>query len=326
MLNRIIASCTLLASLFAVSLLPTQAIAQTYPNRVVRLIVTYPAGGSSDTMARLVAKKLGDIWGHTVIVENQPGAGGSLGVAYAARQPADGYSFLIGNLGPVSINPLLFKVQYDMGKQFLPVSLIATGPNILVVNAKSPYKTLKDVVNAARSKPDSINYGSSGTGSIAHLGAEMLKRQANIKMQHIPYKGGVHSIQDLLAGHNDLVISETLSVASHIRSGNLRPLAVTSVKRSPMTPDVPTFAESGFPGVVADNWWGAFMPAGTPKPIVDKFYTDLKTAMSSSEIKEKFKEMGVEAVTSTSAEFHALINAETAKYAKLIKEADIRGE
>ena len=303
------------------------ALAQTYPSRPVRLIVTYPPGGSSDLMARILGEKLGQLWGQPVVVENKPGAAGSIGMESAAHQPADGYSFVIGNLGPAAVNPLLSKVPYDVARDFIPVSLIATGPNVLVVNPeKTPFKTLGDLIAYARANPGKLNFGSGGPGSVAHLSGEMLKSMAQIDIVHVPYKGGILSINDLLAGHVQMVFSDALPVMQHIRAGKLRPLAITSPERSPLVPDVPTCVESGVPGLVAVNWWGVLLPTGTPKPTAEKFHADLVKVMQDPEVKEKFAQLGVEATSGTPGEFAAFMRAEVAKYAKLIKEADIHAE
>jgi tripartite-type tricarboxylate transporter receptor subunit TctC len=310
----------------AAALLGTAALGETYPSKPVRLIVTYPPAGSSDLMARILGQKLAELWGQPVIVENKPGAAGSIGMDYAAHQPPDGYSFVIGNLGPVAVNPLLSKVPYDVERDFVPVSLIATGPNVLVVNPKTPVKTLGELIAYARANPGKLNFGSGGPGSVAHLSGEMLKGLAHIDIVHVPYKGGILSVNDLIAGHVQMVFSDALPVMQHIRAGTLRALAITSPERSPLVPDVLTCVESGVPGLVAVNWWGVLLPAGTPKAIADKFYSDLVKVMHDPDVKEKFGQLGVEAVSGTAEQFAAYMRTETAKYAKLIKDANIHGE
>ena len=310
-----------------IAVLPSSAVlAETYPSKPVRLIVTYPPAGSSDLMGRILGQKLAELWGQPVIVENKPGAAGSIGMDYAAHQPPDGYSFVIGNLGPVAVNPLLSKVPYDVERDFVPVSLIATGPNVLVVNPKTPVRTLGELIAYARANPGKLNFGSGGPGSVAHLSGEMLKNLAHIDIVHVPYKGGILSVNDLIAGHVQMVFSDALPVMQHIRAGTLRALAITSPERSPLVPDVPTCVESGVPGLVAVNWWGVLLPAGTPKAIADKFYSDLVKVMHDPDVKEKFAQLGVEAVSGTAEQFAAYMRTETAKYAKLIKEANIHGE
>ena len=310
----------------AALLIGSEALAQTYPSKPLRLIVTYPPAGSSDLMGRILAQKLSGVWGQPVVVENKPGAAGSIGMDYAAHQPADGYSFLIGNLGPVTVNPLLSKVPYDVERDFIPVSMIATGPNVLVVNPNTPIRTLGELIAYARANPGKLNFGSGGPGSVAHLSGEMLKSMAHIDIVHVPYKGGILSVNDLIAGHVQMVFSDALPVMQHIRAGKLRAVAITSPERSSLVPDVPTCVESGVPGLVAVNWWGVLLPAGTPKAIADKFYADLVKVMRDPEVKEKFAQLGVEAITSTPEQFAAYMRSETAKYAKLIKEADIHAE
>jgi len=322
---RIFTPLVLVVGLVA-ALLSSAVLAETYPSKPVRLIVTYPPAGSSDLMGRILGQKLAELWGQPVIVENKPGAAGSIGMDYAAHQPPDGYSFVIGNLGPVAVNPLLSKVPYDVERDFVPVSMIATGPNVLVVNPKTPVKTLGELIAYARANPGKLNFGSGGPGSVAHLSGEMLKSLAHVDIVHVPYKGGILSVNDLIAGHVQMVFSDALPVMQHIRAGTLRALAITSPERSPLVPDVPTCVESGVPGLVAVNWWGVLLPAGTPKAIADKFYSDLLKVMHDPDVKEKFAQLGVEAVSSTAEQFAAYMRAESAKYAKLIKEANIHGE
>ena len=302
------------------------AAAQTYPSKPVRLITTYPPGGASDIMSRIIAQKLNELWGQPVIVENKSGANGSIGLEYAARQPADGSSFVIGNMGPVSINPLITKVPYDMARDFLPISMVGISPTVLVINSSSPAQNLQEFLALARAKPGTINFGTAGPGTLGHLGGEMMKRLAKIEMVHVPYKGGVLAIQDLLGGHVQMVFADPQPILQHIRAGKVRALAVTSAKRSSAVPEVPTFAEAGLPGFVAENWWGAFMPATTPKTIADKLHADLTRAMGSSDIKQKFEEMGVEALSGTPEALRDFVRAESEKWGKLVQEAGIRAE
>ena len=309
----------------AAALLGSAVLAQTYPSKPVRLIVTYPPAGSSDLMARILGQKLSELWGQPVLVENKAGAAGSIGMEYAAHQAPDGYSFVIGNLGPAVVNPILSKVPYDVERDFVPVSLIATGPNILVVNPNTPARTLGELIAYARANPGKLNFGSGGSGSVAHLSGEMFKSLAHIDIVHVPYKGGILSVNDLLAGHVQLVFSDALPVMQHIRAGKLRALAVTSPERSALAPEIPTCVESGLQ-LVAVNWWGVLLPAGTPRDVADKFRADLVKVMQDPEVKEKFALLGVDAVSGTPEQLGAYIKSETAKYAKLVKEAGIRAE
>jgi tripartite-type tricarboxylate transporter receptor subunit TctC len=303
-----------------------QALAQGFPNRPVRLVVTYPAGGSSDLMARIMGQKMSEVWGQPVIIESKPGAAGSIGMEYSARQPADGYTFVVGNLGPAGVNPLLTKLPYNMERDFIAVALTAVGPNILVVPAASPHKSLADLLAAARAKPNTVNFGTSGPGSMSHLAGEMIMRQAGVKMTGVPYKGGGQAVNDLLAGQIDMMVSDALPVSQHIRTGRLRALAITSAKRSAMNPDIPTFAEAGLDGLVANNWWGVFLPAGTPKPVVDNYVDVLSKIMVNADLKERFAGLGVEATMTSPAEFRQFLAAEQAKYAKLIADNNIKAD
>ncbi len=300
--------------------------AQTYPSKPVRLVVTYPPGGASDMMGRILGEKLGALWKQTVIVENKPGAGGSIGTDYAARQVADGHTFLLGNMGPSLINPLLSKVSYDMGRDFVPVSLIATGPVVLVVNGNSPLKTLADVVAAERANPGSLNFGSGGAGSLAHLVGEMLNSAANIRMRHVPYKGGIAAVNDVIANQLDMVAADPQAVVQHVKSGKLRALAVSSAQRFDALPDAPTFAESGMRELVALNSWGVYLPAATPKPTVEAFRAGLEQAMKDPDLVRRFNELGAQALSTSSEELRKFNAAEGVKYARIIKEKNIRAD
>lgn len=302
------------------------AQADGFPSKPVHLVVTYPPGGSSDLLARIMGDKLGALWKQAVIVENRPGAAGSIGMDYAARQPADGYSFVIGNLGPALVNPIIQKVPYSMEKDFIPVSLTATGPNILVVPHDSPYKTLAELVSAARAKPGAISFGTSGPGSMSHLSGELLIRQAGVKLVSVPYKGGILAVNDVVAGHLDMIISDALPVSQFIKANRVRALAITSDRRSRLFPEIPTFAEGGVQGLVADNWWGVYLPAGTPQAIVDAYQSALVKIMADPEVKEKFAGLGVEATATSQAEFRSFLAAEHAKYSKLVADNGIKGE
>jgi len=304
----------------------SNVLAQAFPNKPVRLIVTYPPGGSSDLMGRLMAKKLSELWGQPVIVENKGGAAGSIGMDFAARQAPDGYSFVLGNFGPALVNPLMSKVSYNMEKDFIPISLTASGPNVLVVPANSPYKSLQELLDAAKAKPNSLNFGTSGPGSMSHIATEMIMRQSGVQMTHVPYKGGGLALVDLMAGQIDFIVSDALPAAEHIKSGKLRPLAITSGSRTPLVPGVPTFSEGGLPGFVALTWWGVFLPAATPKDIQDKYYSSLVKVMGDPEIKERFAAMGVQAQATTPEEFKAYLAAENARYSKLIVENKIKAD
>ncbi len=309
---------------FGAALLAAGAVAQSYPTKPVKLIVTYPPGGSSDLMARVFGHKLGEVWGQTVIIESKPGAAGSIGMDFAAKQAPDGYSFVVGNLGPAAVNPLLSKVPYDIQRDFIAISLISTGPNILIVNPDVPAKSLRELTEHAKASAGKLNYGTSGPGSVSHLTGAMYLNITGIKATEVPYKGGGLAMPDVVAGHIHYIFSDSLPAMGFIKSGRVRALCVTGPERSPILPEVPPCAES-VPGLVAVNWWGVFMPAGTPKAITTKFHTDLVKVMQDGHVKAEFAKLGVEAVHNTPEQFVAFMKSESAKYAKLIKEAGIKG-
>jgi tripartite-type tricarboxylate transporter receptor subunit TctC len=299
------------------------ALAQTFPTKPVRLIVTYPPGGSSDLMSRVYGAKLAEFWGQQVVIESKPGAAGSIGMDYAARQPNDGYTFVVGNLGPVAVNPLLSNVQYNIQKDFIAVSMISTGPNVLVVRTDSEFKSLNDIIAYAKKNPGKLNYGTSGPGSVSHLSSEMLKNNQKIEAVEVAYKGGGLAITDLLGGQIQYIFSDSLPAMAHIRAGKLRPLCVTGDNRYELLPEPPLCRDAA-PGLVAVNWWGVLLPAGSPKAVLDKLNADTVKALADPDVKKRFADLGVEAVSSTPEQFAAFIRDEMAKYAKLIKEANIK--
>jgi tripartite-type tricarboxylate transporter receptor subunit TctC len=308
---------------FLLMLVYGAAFAQGYPTKPVRLIVTYPPGGSSDLMSRVYGAKLSEVWGQPVIVESKPGAAGSIGMDFAAKQPNDGYTFVVGNLQPVAVNPLLSQVPYSIQKDFVAVSQISQGPNVLVVQADSPFKSLTDVIAYAKANPGKLNYGTSGPGSVSHLSSEMLKNITKAQVVEVPYKGGVLAVQDLLGSQIQFIFSDTLPAMQHIRAGKLRALCVTGESRYELLPDQAP-CQNDARGLVAVNWWGVLYPSGTPKSIVDKLHAATVKVLADPDTKKRFADLGVETKASTPAEFSAFIRAETEKYARLIREANIK--
>jgi len=300
--------------------------AEPYPTRPLKFIVNFPPGGASDTIARLLGREIGEGLGQQVVIENKPGAGGAMGMVQAARSPADGYTFTIGSLGSAITQPLISKTPYDMAKDFVPVSLIATGAAVLVVNPASPYKTVGDVVAAAKARPGALNYGSGGIGTFAHFTGAMLSQAAQIKMTHVPYKGGAQALNDVLASQLDMLAVDPPAALAQIRAGKLRALAYTGAKRSPLLPEVPTFAESGYKELVGANAWTIWMPAGVPPAVLSVFHKALVKAMSNPELRAKFVELGAEPTHTTSEELSKFVAAESARYAKIVKEQDIKAE
>ena len=314
------------AALAAAALGGVVAHAQNYPNKLVKFIVTYPAGGSSDVMARIIGQQLSEYWGQPVIVESRPGADGSIGMEYAARQPADGYTFLLGNFGPVVAKPLLAKVNYDWQRDFAPVSRITNSANILVVPKTMPVQNAAQLVALAKKRPGELTYGTSGPGSMSHFAGEMFQRIAGVKMITIAYKGNALAITDIMGGQITTMFSDAVPAMQALKTGKLRALAVTSEKRWPFTPELPTLAEEGLKGFSAVNWWGILFPAGVPRPIIDKVNADLIRALATQNVKTRLGELAVEAQSSTPEQFSAFMASETARWGKLIKEEGLRVE
>ena len=281
---------SLVASCLAVTALASGVVhAQAYPTKPVRFVVTYPAGGSSDAMARIVGVKLTEYWGQQVLVDSRPGAAGAVGMEYAAKQPADGYTFLLGNFGPVTANPLMSKVRYNVEKDFVPVGQITRAANILVVPVTLPVKNVKALVALAKARPAELTYGTSGAGSMSHLAGEMFKRLAKVDITTVPYQGGVFSIAAVQGGHIMMMFSDAQPVMANIKAGKLRALAVTSETRTPFTPELPTLAEEGITGFAAANWWGILFPTGVPKPVIDKVSTDLGRALATQDVRTSWR-------------------------------------
>ncbi|HET7366693.1 MAG TPA: tripartite tricarboxylate transporter substrate binding protein [Burkholderiales bacterium] len=314
---------TRLAALLAPILLSAGALGQQWPARPVKLIVSYPPGGSSDLMARIVAAKFADRWGQQVLVENKPGAAGAIGTDYAAKQPPDGYSFMIANLGPIAVNPLLSSVPYNVEKDFTAVSQISQGPNVLVVRADAPFQSLQDIIGYAKANPGKLSYGTSGPGSVSHLSSEMLKNITQLQATEIPYKGGVDAVKDLLGGQIHFIFSDTLPAMAHVRAGKLRALCITGAEKFELLAEQPP-CQSAAPGLVAINWWGIVVPAGTPRAALTRLHDDWVKLAADPEVKDGFAKLGVIAVASTPEEFRAFWRREMEKYAKLIKEANIK--
>ncbi|MDP1672285.1 MAG: tripartite tricarboxylate transporter substrate binding protein [Burkholderiales bacterium] len=303
----------------------TAAQAQAYPSKPVRFVVTYPAGGSSDVMARIIGKKLTELWGQNVLVDSRPGAAGAVGMEYAAKQAPDGHTFLLGNFGPVLANPLLNKVKYDVDKDFVPVGQITRAANILVTPNTLPVRNVKDVIALAKKQPGVLTYATSGPGSMSHLVGEMFKRAAQVDIVTVPFQGGVYSIAAVQGGHIMLMFSDAPPVMGNIKAGKLKALAVTSGQRTPFNPDLPTLAEQGLKGFDAANWWGIMFPAGVQRSVVDKVSADLKIALNDAEVKKNLGTMAIEAVYSSPEEFGAFIKSERKAWGDVIREAKIGG-
>jgi len=296
-----------------------------YPDHPVRLIIPFPPGGSNDVVGRLVAKQLSVKLGQQVFVDNRGGAGGVLGTEAATQAAPDGYTLLIISIAH-AVNPALYKLNYDPLKSFTPISILATGPNVLVVNPELPVHDLKELLALAKQKPGEIDYASAGVGSFQHLGGELFKLTAGVNLQHVPYKGGGPAMQDVVAGHVKVIFSSLVQTTPFIKSGQLRPLGTGGSKRNPVLPDVPTIAEAGVPGYESNNWWGIMAPAGLPKPVVDKLYAGIQEALKAPELQEAFAREGAASVTMSADEFAHYIDSEIAKWGRVVKEGHITAQ
>jgi len=299
--------------------LATIVLAQTYPAKPVKLIVPYPPGGPTDTVARLIGQKLSLQTGQQFIVENRPGAGGNTGAEVVARSPADGYTLLIATTAH-AINPSVFKnLTYQIVKDFAPVSLLTSGPLVIVVNPALPVKKVSELIALAKSAPDTLNFASTGNGQATHLAGELFNASAGIKISHVPYKGSAPALTDTMGGQTQIMFDTMLSAMPHVKAGKLRAIAVTSAKRSPASPDLPTVAESGLPGYEAIAWNGLLAPAGTPKEVLAKLSTELRKALEQPDVKERFDAQGFTAAWSTPEAFADFITVEVAKWARVAK-------
>lgn len=309
-------------------LVTRHAIAQDkYPSKPITLICPYAAGGNSDQRSRQFGKFLSAALGQPVIIDNKAGAGGNIGTEMVARAKPDGYIIGMGNFAPLAVNPTMFKkMNFDPAKDLMPIALIEKGPLVLMVPLNSPYKNVKDVIAAAKAKPGQLTFASGGLGGSHHLSGEMFKSLAGIFMTHIPYKGGAPATTDLLGGQVDMMFEQMYSAVPNIRAGKLRALAVTSAKRSPLFPDLPTMAEAGVPGFEVQNWQGFVAPTGTPPAIIKLLNEITNKAFVDPLIKEQMLRQGNELGGGTPEQFGTFIKAEAEKWGKLVKSASIKPE
>lgn len=311
----------LLAALFTTLAIPALA-QQAYPSKPIRLIVPFPAGGGTDIIAREVTQKLTSTLGWSFVIDNKPGSGGNLGVDAAAKAAADGYTLALGQTSNLAINPTLYgKMPYDPVKDLTPVGLVASAPLVLVVAADSPYKTLAEVVNASKAKPASLNFASPGNGTVAHLASELFQKTAGVRFTHVPYKGASQAATDVIGGQVQLYMSSVPTLLGHIKSGKMRAIAVTSLKRVDDLPQVPTVAESGYKGFEAVTWFGVVAPAAVPRDIVLRLNTELNKALQTADVKKKLGDQGADVLGGTPEQFGALIKTEITRWAPVIKES-----
>ena len=300
---------------------------QSYPNKPIRLIVGFAPGGGTDILARALGQPLGESLGQQITVDNRAGAGGIIATELGAKAAPDGYTFLVGSSAGFAINPnLMAKLPYDPVKDFTPVGMFATLSYAVDVHPSLPAKALQDLLALARAKPGAINYGSAGQGSSTHLAIEQFAQMGGIRMTHVPYKGNTPAMTALMSGEVALVFDPVLTSAPMVKSGRIRALAVTTLQRSSLLPEVPTVAQAGIKGFEAGNWFGVFAPAGTPREIVERVNAAINRAMTRPEMKDKLLSQGADALTGTPADLAALVQRELAKFAKIIKDAGVRVE
>ena len=305
----------------------TDATAQSaYPNKPIRWIVANPAGGPGDIVARTVGQKLSENLGQQVLVDNRPGVAGQLGTGIAAKAPADGYTLVTASVG-IAIQPALYEnIPYDANRDFAPITLLPASLLFLVAHPSIPAKSPKELIALAKARPDQITYASSGSGSPHHLGMEILTRQANVKMIHVPYKGAAPAVADLIGGQVSVGIVALSTSLPYVKSGKLHALGITSPKRSRFAPEVPTIAESGFPGYAVEFWMGVLAPAGTPQDIVNKLNSEIMKILQTAETRDRFHGQGFEIFTSTPQEFAVYMKAETAKWTRVARESGAKAD
>lgn len=318
-MNRLLVTALLLIS--------CSAAAQSFPTKPVRIMVGSAAGGGTDIISRLVAQKLSESWGQQVIVENRTGASATLAADYVVKSAPDGHTVVMAVPNSHTIGPaVMTNIPYDVMRDFAPITLVATVPHVLVVSTGVPASSVTELIALARAKPGEFNFSSSGTGSTQHLAGEMFNMMAGTKIVHVPYKGSADAMRDLIAGQVTMSLDTTASAMGQIRAGKLKPLAVTTTKRSSQLSNVPTISEAGVPGFEIYTWYGLFAPAGTPKPIIDRWQTDIVRVLAVPEVKERLAQLAAEPGGSKPEEFGAFIKSELAKMAKLVRDAGVKAE
>lgn len=308
------------AASLGAALVPAAFAAEAFPNKPITMVVPFVAGGTTDILARIVGQSLGEELGQPVIIDNRAGAGGNIGGQFAARAPADGYTIFMGTVGTHAINEWLYKkMPFSPNKDFAPLTRVANVPNLLVANPAQPFKNVKELISYAQAHPGQVNFGSSGSGSSIHLSGELFKMMTKVDMIHIPYKGSAPAVTDLLGNQIAIMFDNMPSAIQHVRSGKLRPLAVTTAKRSPELPDVPTVAEAGVPGYEATSWFGLFAPTKTPADVQAKLHAAIIKVLQKPDVIKKIGDQGGEVVTESQAEFGKFIAAENEKWKQVVK-------
>ncbi len=292
--------------------------------RPMTVVVPFPAGGTTDILGRIMARQLGLRLGETLVVDNKPGAGGGIGTGLVAKAPADGRTLLLGTIGTHSINQALYKkLSYDPVKDFIPVTLVAMVPNVLVVPANSPLRSVKDLITQAKAQPGKLSYASAGNGTSIHLSGAMFEQMAQVDLQHVPYRGSAPAVTDLIGGQTAMMFDNLPSAMPHIKSGALRALAVTSGSRTASLPELPTIAQAGLPGYEASSWFGLWLPAGTPAAVVAKIGSEARAILADPEVRRQMLEQGAEAAPMSGEQFAAFIAAEAAKWGQVVRDAKV---
>jgi tripartite-type tricarboxylate transporter receptor subunit TctC len=304
-----------------------RAEAQTYPNRTITLVIPFAPGGSTSIVGRVIADKMSQLLGQSIVVDNRPGAGGTVGTKYVAKSDPDGYTILLGYTGTLAIGPSLYKdVGYDPRKDFAPIGMIGNAPSALVVHTSFPAKTVAELIAYAKANPGKVNFGSAGVGSVNHITGEYFARTAGITLVHIPYKGTGPALTDLLGGHIPMALAPIPATNPNVAAGLLRALAVTGKTRNSLMPDVPTLAESGFPGFEASLYYGLVAPPGTPRPVIDKLNAELRAALASDEVKKQLAQDGTEITPDTPEDYAAFIDKDEKKWSELVKASGVEQE
>ena len=317
----------LITALLAAALAASQpSIAQTYPDRLIKIVVPTSAGGGNDAMARIVGSRLAERLKQPVIIDNKPGGNGAIATEFVAKAPADGYTLIFGYIATHGINPALSKVNYDPVKDFAPIAEIAEAQGVLVVHPAVKASTVAELIALAKAKPATLTYASAGNGTAPHVSGELFKQLAGIDMLHVPYKGSGPAVTDTLAGQTQVMFPSIVAANQFIKAGKLRALAVTGSKRSPLYPSLPTVAEAGVPGFQITQWYGFFAPAKTPPAVVDRLNKEIVAIMNEPDTKKKFADLGADIVTNTPAEFGKFVQAEVVRWGKFIKEAKITAD
>jgi len=306
------------ALILALGLSPV-ATGQSYPKKPIRMIVPWNPGGTSDTIARILGQKMTETWGQPVVVDTRAGASGMIGTELAMRAPADGYTLLHANMSQWATNPSLYKTKYDTLRDFVPVSRVAAAPQLLVVYPHVPVKSVQDLIGLAKAKPGQLNFGSGGAGTLAYPAGELFKTLAGVNLVHVPYKGTILALNDLLGGRIQVVFSDMPIALPHAKSGRVRALAVTSAKRTPLVPDMPTVAEAGVPGYALENSWGVFAPKRVSRAIIKQLNAEIVRVHALQDVKDRYAAFGLEAISSSPEQFAEVIRADAAKFSKIIK-------